>query len=705
MTFRPTLLATLVLAGAATLAIAQTGQTSSTPASPQQETAQPPASQEATPPKGTVLFQSHGEPPTTPPVETTIETATKPTGPELTDAERSAPTLTAYDLDARLTLAGNGLAMRAGLTIRNDGSDPLHRIALQISSTLHWQSATLISGGKATPLEMAQHLLETDADHTGKASEAILTLPAALNPGDSITIDTFYSGTIEASAGRLERIGATEEQAQAADWDAISPASTALRGFGNVLWYPVAAPQLFLGDGAQLFDAIGQSRVREAGASIRLRIAIEYHGEAPPAVYFCGRRQPFKALSDDADAPISEGTGIATAEFPAEPLGDRTPSLFVLAQPETLIAPLPGPSSTTPAASPESSSSAPTGAPGPDSRTRVPTEVSGSTTTDNPMLAVETTDDALLTPLAASAESIAPLLQQWFGTHPLTTLTVIDHDGQPFEDGPLLVAPAAALSTAEEAPALAHSMTHAWVQTGQPWMDEGLAQFMSLLWIEREHGRDAAISQLNDLLQPLPLSEPSFDTAAAAHAADAPPGQPLITATGEIYYRRKAAAVWWMLSGITGPDALHQALSAWRTQAPSHESPAAQAVAFEKLLERTSNMDLGWFFDDWVLHDRGLPDLSIVDVTPRQLPAGQGHNSGWLVAVTVHNAGAPEVDVPVIIRSGTFSTTKHLRVPGFGDATDRVLVEAQPTEVVVNDGETPELRTSQHTRKLVERVQ
>jgi hypothetical protein len=42
-----------------------------------------------------------------------------------------------------------------------------------------------------------------------------------------------------------------------------------------------------------------------------------------------------------------------------------------------------------------------------------------------------------------------------------------------------------------------------------------------------------------------------------------------------------------------------------------------------------------------------------------------------------------------------------MRVPAFGNVTDRVLVEAAPTEVVVNDGTTPETTVSIHRRAVV----
>jgi hypothetical protein len=539
-------------------------------------------------------------------------------------------------------------------------------------------------------LPVAQHLLDTDADHTGKASELIVVLPQPLAPGASVALDTFYSGTVEASGGRLERLGASNAQALQTDWDAITPDATALRGFGNVLWFPVAAPQLFFSDGS-LVPAIEKQRVEYAQTPVSLHLGVEYSGEAPAAAYFCGRRQPLAALHDNADAPVAYGSGVATANFPLEPVGPRPLSLFVIAQPETMIARVPSAAGLKPAAS----SSSPVLSP---QRVNSP---------GTPMLAVESTDDGALPLLADSAEHVAPLLVEWLGPHPTSALTVIDHTGQPFEDGPLLVAPVGTLAASTAAPLLAHSMTHAWVQTGQPWMDEGLAEFFSLLWTEREKGRDAAVAQLDAIMQPVSAADTLVEPVASANAesssnaAEATVGQPLVSAYDELFYRRKAAAVWWMLRDIAGEQPLQIALSTWRTQPARQDSAEDQARAFEALLEKTSGKELAWFFNDWVLHDRGLPALSIVDVTPREIPGSTGRDEGWLTAVTVHNAGAAEVEVPLIIRSGTSSITKRIRVAGNSNATERVVTAAAPTEVVVNDGSVPEAGPSAHTVKVV----
>lgn len=673
---------------------------------------------------GTVLFQSHGAPPepadpNAEPLTTdsssssssssqgasqaapvAISDAEKPTGPELTDAERSAATVTGYDLDARVQQARARLAMRAVLTVRNDGKEPLTRLALQISSTLKWESVALLTAAGPQKLALAQHLIQTDADHTGQANELVLALPVPLAPGASLRLDTFYSGAIGQNGTRLARIGADAAQAADADWDSAGPDEVALRGFGDVLWYPVSSPQYFLGQGNELFEAVGRMRVREAEAKVRLRLAVEFTGEAPVAAYFCGRRAELHAISDNADAPVATNAGIATAEFAAEPMGYRALSLFVVKDKEAVTAPLPvAPSGPAPApevtATPTYSSSTaspPAKAPAAESVAPV--------AEGTPLLAVSTSNDGRTEQLKNAVENVAPVLESWFGAHPLSALTVIDHAGQAFEDGPMVVAPAGSLAQRDQSAALVYSLAHAWVQTGQPWIDEGVAGFATLVVTESQHDRDAAISQLNDLLRPLLIAEPEFDSAAAMAAPDAAKGQPLISAASEVFYRRKATAVFWMLRSLIGDEALGAAIRIVEAEPPAKGTAEEQAVAFEKVLEKTSGKDLSWLFRDWVLTDPGLPDLSFVDVTPRALPAGQGHDSGWLVAVTVKNDGGATADVPVVVHSGPLAHAERMRIAPFSQTTLRIVVGDAPTQVVLNDGSVPEVRTSQHIRTL-----
>ena len=674
-TFLPPRLALLALLLGLTLPLTL-AQQPAPPAPAQTPTANPP---DATPPPGKVLFSRDANtPPDSQPAAPQQPIPQKPTASDdslaVTDAQRSALTFTAYDLDVHLTPASAGISVRAGLTLRNDGAAPLTRLLLDITSSLRWDAFSSRGSGPAAPLPFVTHRVATDADHTGQMEEAVVSLPQPLAPGASFTLTALYSGAIPPSAERLERIGAPADQAESEDWDAIAAGNpgtletgTALRGFGNVLWVPVAEPPVFLGDGAKLFQAVGEAKLRQSAATIRLRLAVEYVGDPPDAAFFCGRREPLIAISDDPNLPAAEAPGIATAIFDPQPLGFRTPSLFIAASP-----------------------------------------ANNTGTPANPGLIAAITDryDALPA-YSAAAALVEPLLTDWLGPRPLTALTILDHPGQPFEDDALLVRPIQAGDPATLAPALAHSLTHAWIHSTHPWIDEGLAQFVSLLWTERTSGRAAALAALQDAARSLALIEPESPpdvTAAAATGAspaapDAarPAGASLAAATGDVFYRTKAAAVWWMLRGIVGDEALKQTLQAYRSDTRLDRDPAG----LQHTLEQVSHKDLAWFFNDWVYRDRGLPDLSIANVTPSRLESRNGLPTGWLVAVEVRNDGYAAAEVPVTVRSDSASQTQRLRIPGRSSASTRIVFAGTPEQVEINDGGVPETETSIHTRQLV----
>ena len=73
--------------------------------------------------------------------------------PTAEDAERSALTTTAFDLDVRLRPAESHIAVRALITVRNDGKTPLAHIPLQLSSGLNWEQIRL--NGRQAPFTVA----------------------------------------------------------------------------------------------------------------------------------------------------------------------------------------------------------------------------------------------------------------------------------------------------------------------------------------------------------------------------------------------------------------------------------------------------------------------------------------------------------------------------------------------------------------------
>jgi hypothetical protein len=171
------------------------------------------------------------------------------------------------------------------------------------------------------------------------------------------------------------------------------------------------------------------------------------------------------------------------------------------------------------------------------------------------------------------------------------------------------------------------------------------------------------------------------------------------------YYRTKATYVLWMLRDMVGDSALSAALRGYYpaldeagagSKSSSSESGSSSPDSkFQKLLERASNRDLSWFFEDWVSADKGLPDLAIDGVFPETATAGN-----TLVAVDISNSGYASAEVPVTVSAAGPPVTHRVIVPSHSKATVRILVLGKPTQVQVNDGSVPETRATVHIRSL-----
>ena len=187
---------------------------------------------------------------------------------------------------------------------------------------------------------------------------------------------------------------------------------------------------------------------------------------------------------------------------------------------------------------------------------------------------------------------------------------------------------------------------------------------MAVLWLERSQGRPVAAAQINEESHVLALPESNV-------TGSSPPGGGLLEASDDVSLRNKSTAVLWMLRGLVGDAALQQALQRERLDATLDRDPHG----FQRALEQTAGKPLGWFFDDWVYHDRGLPALVIAGVTPRVVAGRPGQPDGALVAVEVRNNGGAVADVPVTVRSGELTATERLRVPAHASASVRILFQ------------------------------
>jgi aminopeptidase N len=289
------------------------------------------------------------------------------------------------------------------------------------------------------------------------------------------------------------------------------------------------------------------------------------------------------------------------------------------------------------------------------------------------------------------AESDRPLVEQWLGTHarrPVVLVDLPESSDLPFEQRNILFLPLQTDATNDTAgPVLAHMLGHAYFVSPRPWLSEGVAQLMTLFWIEQRAGRATAIGQMDSTRGALALAEtsdPGVD-----------PGQSLINAWSDIYYRDKAVDVLWMLRDIAGDTPFAQALQAY-IAADDRESSY-----FQSLLQKASGKDLEWFFDDWVYRDRGLPDLHIASAYRRPLLTKNSTTNNYLVSVDVENDSFCSAEVPVTVESITTNQTKRLLVPSHTRAALRVLLDSKPSKVTVNDGSVPEVRISQHEKAVI----
>jgi len=357
--------------------------------------------------------------------------------------DRHAFTFTDYDLTVTLDPAKSGFSAQGTVTLRNDTGEPQKLAVLQVSSTLDWRAITV--GGKA--VQYVSQLYTSDIDHTGALSEAIVTLPSALLPNQSVKLDIAYAGTIAQDATRLTRIGVPEKLAARSDWDRIAGAYGALRGVGYVAWYPIATEAQSLSDGSSVFREIGAWRQREAAASMRVALAGADH-----TLHTTGSPAP--------------GCSESKAECSTwNPVGWSVPALLYgvyqeLARPGSEIAYLPG---------------------------RQP----------------------LAEDYARVITQITPFVAQWFGTpsRPVRIFEVAWPDSASWESGAMLLTPLKQSLPDPLQLELVHQVTHAVLRSPRPWIFEGAAEFAQALERERQAGRRAGIAFMEAQSSPLTAAQ------------------------------------------------------------------------------------------------------------------------------------------------------------------------------------------------------
>jgi hypothetical protein len=235
---------------------------------------------------------------------------------------------------------------------------------------------------------------------------------------------------------------------------------------------------------------------------------------------------------------------------------------------------------------------------------------------------------------------------------------------------------------------LVYALSRRKASSPRAWISEGLAHFAQAYDIEQQNGRAAALEYLEAHLPLLTKVELERSQGVAESAT---PTSSLITTTDDIYLQSKAMWVWWMLRDMIGESSFNQVLSSY------HESEDNDPAYMPHLIAARTQRDLSWFFDDWLYHDRGLPDFKIESAYTASTAT-----KSFMLTLTLDNLGTAAAEVPVIIKFASGEITKRVELHAKSKLTFRVEAPAAPQEVKVNDGSVPESDLTNNTFKLPE---
>lgn len=281
--------------------------------------------------------------------------------------------------------------------------------------------------------------------------------------------------------------------------------------------------------------------------------------------------------------------------------------------------------------------------------------------------------------VAANIDTLPPI---GGGSGSLQILGLPDSDTASFVSEGMLLCPLKSPLANDGVLDIVYAKARHAVSSPRAWIQEGLAHYAQAAFIADDYGRQAALDYLNAHRTPLVEAEKAKLT------SDRETAHSLINAPDDLYLQTKAMYVWWMLKDMLG-SALSGALLSY------HSSEDKDGNYLQRVIEKETQHDLQWFFDDWVYRDRGLPDFRVDSVYPRPIV-----DRGYMVTVTIENLGDAGAEVPVILRMESGEIIKRLEVRAKSKAAVRIQTATIPQEVVVNDGSVPESDMSNNLFKV-----
>jgi hypothetical protein len=268
------------------------------------------------------------------------------------------------------------------------------------------------------------------------------------------------------------------------------------------------------------------------------------------------------------------------------------------------------------------------------------------------------------------------------GSRGLQILSLPDARDVAFVTQGLMLTPLKTPLTNEIELAIVYAIARQMVLSPRAWIQDGLSHYAQAEFVEEQKGRQAALDYLDSHKSVLLQSETKGEASSSSR------NRPLISGLDDLYLQVKAMYVWWMLKDMLGAS-LNAALLSYQTDEDTNDA------YMQKLLEKNSRRDLQWFLDDWVCHDRGLPDFRVASVFSSPVKTG-----GFLVTITVENLGDAGAEVPITLQMETGEIRKRLEVHARSKASLRIEATSAPKQVTINDGSVPESDASNNTFKI-----
>jgi len=281
------------------------------------------------------------------------------------------------------------------------------------------------------------------------------------------------------------------------------------------------------------------------------------------------------------------------------------------------------------------------------------------------------------------ATQVEPTISGIHGAGTLRILALPDPDAVPFVTEGMLLTPLNSPMTNEAELSIVYAKARQLLPSPRAWIEDGLAHFAQADFIEKQKGRQAALDYLT--AHSAGLVEAEKQSSGKSGDRDS---TSLINAPDDLYLQTKAMYVWWMLKDMLEnlpKDALLN----------YHATEDKDPEYMPDLIEKHSHRDLKWFFDDWVYHDRGLPDFHVDSVFSTPIPTG-----GFLVTITVENLGNAGAEVPLTLQMQSGEIRRRLEVRAKSKASVRIEATSAPQQVTVNDGSVPESDTTNNTYKI-----